>query len=482
MRIPAIGADRDDVLDRLASMKSGDLDTHGGRTWAYVYDSGREEIDEVAEQAYVSFLHENGLDPTVFPSMLRLETEVVAIAASHLGGDGEVVGNFTSGGTESCMLAVKTARDEARTGRGIDDPQIVLPETAHAAFQKAAHYFDVEAVRVPVDPATYKADPKAIESAITDRTALVVASAVSYAHGVIDPVPEIAAICRDRGVLLHVDACIGGWLLPYLDRLGADVTPFDFRVEGVTSISMDFHKYAYCPKGASVILYRDRSLRRYQLYACASWTGYTVINSTIQSTKSGGPLAAAWATLHFVGDDGYLEIARRTLTATRQLVDGIRAIGGLRVLGEPEMSLVAFTADDLDIFALADEMKTRGWYVQPQLAYGTSPANIHLSVTAASDDRVEPLLDDLSACCESVRAHPGDPQVDEFHAALGELDPDAFTDEMYAGMLAAAGLGGDAALPERMAEINGTLNALPPPLREKLLVAFLNDLYRIPQV
>jgi sphinganine-1-phosphate aldolase len=476
--LPTHGIDRDEVLDQLASYGEGDLDTHGGRTWAYVYDSGRRDADEVAVAAHAAFANANALDPTVFPSMLRLENEIVDIAAAHLGGGPEVAGNFTSGGTESCLLAVKTARDHARATRPeITRPRMVLPESAHAAFHKAAHYFDVEPVLVPVDPTTFRADVAAMADAIDDDTVLMVASAVSYPHGVVDPIPELGALAADHGCLLHVDACIGGWLLPFLRRLGADIGEFDLSVPGVTSISMDLHKYAYTPKGASVLLYRDRSLRRHQLFASASWNGYTVINATMQGTKSGGPMAAAWATLHYLGDEGYLEIARRTQEATQRLIDGVESIEGLRVLGRPEMSLLAFTSSELDLFEVVDAMKERGWYVQPQLASGSSPANIHLSVTGASLERVEELLADLAECCDRAREIVPDPQEAELLASLGGLDPDAFGPEVYASMLELAGLGGDA-LPDRMAGINRLLDALPVRLREQLILEFLNGIYR----
>ena len=490
MPLPTTGRSRDDILADLGHRRADDLDTHGGRTWAYVYDAGRADAEAVAAEALVAAMHENALDPTVFPSVLDLETDLVRIAANHLNGDEQVVGNFTSGGTESCMLAVKTARDHARATRGVGGGhtgvrgEVVLPETGHAAFRKAAHYFDLDLVDVPVDPTTFKADPEAIRAAITDRTVLVVASAPSYAHGVVDPIEAIAAVTREAGVLFHVDACIGGWLLPYYTRLGDDIPLFDFRVDGVTSISMDLHKYAYTPKGASTLLYRSRDIRRFQLFASASWTGYTMINTTFQSTKSAGPLAGAWATLQAFGDDGYLEAARATRDATRALVAGIREIDGLDILGEPEMSLVAIVATPRDsdgrtpdLFVLADEMKHRDWYVQPQLRYGSSPANIHLTATATSLDRVDELLADLRDAVEAAATHERDPDFQQLLDGLGALDPDAFTEEMYAGMLGAVGLGEGASLPDDMAEINAVLDALPPVLREQLLLAFLNDLY-----
>ena len=489
MPLPAHGRSRDEILADLGARRADDLDTHGGRTWAYVYDAGRADAEQVAAEALVAAMHENALDPTVFPSVLDLETDLVRIAADHLHGDAEVVGNVTSGGTESCMLAVKAARDHARATRGVGGGttgvrgEVVLPETGHAAFRKAAHYFDLDLVDVPVDPTTFRADPATIRDAITDRTVLVVASAPSYAHGVIDPIEAIAAVCREAGVLFHVDACIGGWLLPYVERLGDRIPPWDFRVDGVTSISMDLHKYAYTPKGASTLLYRSRDLRRHQLFASAGWTGYTMINTTFQSTKSAGPLAGAWATLQAFGDDGYLEAARATRDATHRIIDGIAGIDGLAVLGEPEMSLVAFVATPMadgrtpDLFVLADEMKRRDWYVQPQLSYGSSPANIHLTATATSLGRVDELLDDLAKAVDVAAAHERDPAFQQLLDGLAGLEPDAFTEEMYAGMLGAVGLGDGASLPDEMAEINTILDALPPALRERLLLAFLNDLY-----
>jgi sphinganine-1-phosphate aldolase len=475
--LPVQGLPEDELFARLERFREHDLATRGGRTWAYVYDTGRAAIDRVAERAYVAFLHENGLDPTVFPSLLGLENEVVAIALAHLGGGPEGVGSFTSGGTESCMLAIKAARDHARSRRTIGRGNLVLPCTAHAAFHKAARYFDLDTRVVDVDPTTFKADVEAVAAAIDDDTVAIVGSAPSYAHGVVDPIEALGALAQERDVWLHVDACVGGWLLPYLRRLGHDVAPFDLSVPGVTSLSVDLHKYAYCPKGASLVLYRDREARRHQLFACAEWTGYTVINPTIQSSKSGGALAAAWATLHHVGDEGYLDIARRTHEATQRLVAGIEAIDGLEVLGAPEMSMVAARAEGFDVFPVIDLMKDRRWYVQPQLSFGPSPANVHFSVTATSLEVVEPMLADLADCVEEARQAPADPGRAELLGALRGLDPDAFTPEMYAQMLAMAGLGGGGALPERMADINAIMDALPPALKEQLLVAFLNDLF-----
>ncbi len=479
MKLPEKGVSREELFARLEAYAARDLDTHGGRTWAYVYDSGRREIEEVAEAAYIKFLWRNALDPTAFPSCVQLENELSAIAAEHLNGGPECVGSFTSGGTESCMLAVKTARDYFRAVKPeITEPEMILPVTAHAAFHKAAHYLGVKKVLVPVDEQTFKADPAAVEAAVTPNTILIVGSAVSYAHGVIDPIAELGRIALEHDLLFHVDACVGGWLLPYFKRLGAPVTDFDFSVPGVSSISMDWHKYAYCPKGASIVLYRNKELRRHQFFACAQWTGYTVINSTIQSSKGGGPVAAAWATINFVGDDGYLEIARRSLEATERIVAAIEEIPELRLLGRPEFCLIAFTSDEVSVFNIIDEMKERAWYVQPQLGFSGSKENIHLSVSAVSLERTEEMLADLRECVALAKERPSEGAAEMLQGVLADLEPGRLDAETLSRMLALAGIQ-DGTLPERMAEINEILNSLPPELKERLLIEFFNDLFHL---
>ncbi len=466
-----------EIFERMEAYRAGDMSWRDGRTWAYIYDPGP-EAEEVIKQAYMMFLSENALDPTVFPSVLRFENELVAMASAHLNGDDEVVGNFTSGGTESIMLAVKTARDYFRARRPeIREPEIILPVTAHAAFQKAAHYLCLKPVLVPVDPATYKADPEAVRQAITPNTVLLVGSAVSYAHGVVDPIRELGQIALEHDLLLHVDACMGGFLLPYFRRLGAPVPDFDFSVPGVTSISMDLHKYAFAAKGASVVLYRNKELRKYQIYTCAQWTGYTVVNPTVQSSKSAGPLAAAWALLNFIGDDGYLEIARQVLDAARRIADAIDEMEDLRLLGRPEMNLVAFTSDAVSVFHIIDEMKARAWYVQPQLEFHGSKENIHLSINPASVKWVDALLADLRVCVEKARTLESGKVAEVVRNAFSSIDPASFTEETLSQMLGMVGIQGTA-LPERMAEINEILNALPVQLREKLVTEFMNELLK----
>lgn len=480
--IPSTGRDADDIFATLDDYRRGDLDTKGGRTWAYVYDAGRgSEIFDIAERAYLAFLHENALDPTVFPSLLQIENDVVAMAASHLRAPESVAGNFTTGGTESIMMALKAARDWAREHRPhITQPEMVLPVTAHAAFHKAANYFGIKAVTTPVSHETWRADPAAVEDAITPDTILLVGSAVSYAHGVVDPIAELGELAQRRELLFHVDSCIGGFILPYFRRLGAPVADFDFAVPGVTSMSMDLHKYAYTPKGASVVLYRDAELRRHQLFAFAAWTGYTVINTTFQSTKSGGALAAAWAVMNHLGDDGYLDIARRTLDATRAIIAGIEAIPELEVMGAPDANLVAITSDAVNVFDVVDEMRELRWYVQPQLGFAGSRENIHLSVGGSSLPLVPALMADFRqaiAAAAQSGSTVADPALAEM---LAGIDPTTLDASTFDALLAGAGLSdesGEMDVPSRTAGINAILNQCPAPLAERLLIEFFNRLY-----
>lgn len=466
----------DEIRTRLTAVQAGDLPVHGGRTLAYVYDGGLAEVDALAREAVAAFAGSNGLDPTAFPSLLAMENDLVAFARALVDGPDTMVGTLTSGGTESCLLAVQGARD-ARPG--VERPSIVVADTVHAAFHKAAHYFGVDARVVPAGP-DHRADAAAMAAAIDESTVLVVASAPSYAHGVVDPVTEIAAAASARGVRCHVDACIGGWVLPYAARLGRAVTPWTFAVEGVTSISTDLHKYAYAPKGASLLLHRTPELRRPQYFAHAGWPGYTMLNATLQSTRSGGPVAGAWATVQAIGHDGYLDLVRRALEATDAIAAGIDALDGLDLVASPDSTLVAATAETgLDVFTVCDEMAERSWFVQPQLSYDDQPPSLHLAVSATTDP-----VGFLAALGESVAAAraagpvPVDPGVADL---LRTLDPATLGDAEFDLLLAAGGLagdGGELGLPERMAPVNALLDVAPPRLREAVLVAFLDRLAR----
>ncbi|MFN8029498.1 MAG: aminotransferase class V-fold PLP-dependent enzyme [Dermatophilaceae bacterium] len=458
----------DEVLARLRALRANDVPTHGGRTLSYVYDSGLADADTLGRHALADFGGTNGLDPTAFPSLLAMENDLVAFAGDLLDAESGCAGTVTSGGTESILLAVKAARDAS----AVVSPAMVLPATAHAAFHKAAHYFGVRPVVVDVDPVTFRADPDAMRAAVDDSTVLLVGSAPSYAHGVIDPIAAIAAIGADRGIRVHVDACIGGWVLPFLP----DVAPWTFAVPGVTSISVDLHKYGYSPKGVSILLHRNAELRRSQFFATADWPGYTMLNTTIQSTKSGGPLAAAWAVAAFLGREGYADLAR---TARQASLDVAAGVTGLRPLVAPDSTLLALVAsDDFDVYTVADEMAARGWLVQPQLPYRGGPASLHLSLCAATAPLVPELLGALADSVAVARA-AGPVALDPgLVAVVAALDPSGLDAAAFDGILAMAGMSGGAQLPERMAMINALLGEASSQLREALLLAFLDRLTR----
>lgn len=479
--LPAKGVPGDQILAELQQLRSADLPTHGGRLFAYVYDPALDGLDELARAAHAISAHVNGLDPTAFPSLLAMENALVGAAAGLLGGDERTVGSVTSGGTESLILAVKAARDSRPD---VTAPRLVVPSTAHAAFAKAAHYLRVALDVVPVG-ADLRAGPAALAEAIGPDTVLVAASAPSYAHGVVDPIPAIAAVCAERGVRFHVDACFGGWVLPYLRRLGAGLPAFDFSVPGVTSISVDLHKYAYAPKGVSILLHRDEALRLPQYFAYAGWPGYTMINPIISSTRSGGPIAAALATLRHIGDAGYLELAAETREAVTLLADAVTATPGLRLAAPPETTVVCLTSDAapataaptaVDLFVLADELAARGWHTQPQMAYAGMPPTIHLTVTASVRATAPGFAADLADAVAAARAAGPVALPAPLLEAAATLTPEQITPGLIAGLAETLGLGGGDF--SRMAAVNTLLNAAPPALREALLTCFLSLLQR----
>jgi len=471
-----------DVITQLEALRVGDLPTHGGRTLAYVYDSGLAEADALGKQALAMYASANGLDPTAFPSLLAMEKYLIGFARDLFHAPETTVGTVTSGGTESILLAVQAARDAHHE---ITKPVMVVPTTIHAAFHKAAHYFGVECVMVDVDTETKKADVDAMTAALdaySDRVVLMAASTPSYAHGVIDPIGPLGAEAAHRGIRFHVDACIGGWVLPFLDQIAGPGDPWDFAVEGVTSMSADLHKYAYTPKGASLLLHRTPELRKSQFFASADWPGYTMLNSTTQSTKSGGPLAAAYAVVNYIGRDGYLALTRKTLDGVARLVTGIEDQPHLELVVRPESTLVTLTSDETcDVFTISDEMLERGWFVQPQMRFRDMDASLHLTVCAATADSIPEFL---AALGESVNAAVASGPIEvppELAAAAKAIDPATLDDDAFDGLLLLAGLGGEGGevtAPKQMAPVNALLDVAPPALREALLIAFLDRLSR----
>lgn len=391
-RLPA------EVLAEMEARRAHDLAWRDGRVFSLVF-AADPATQQLAHDAYNLFMSENALNPGAFPSLRRFEAEVVGMTAALLGGDAATAGNMTSGGTESLLLAVLSAREWARRHRpNLTRPNAVLPLSAHPAFDKAGHYFGVEIIRAPLGR-DYRADVAAMRAAVTPETILLVGSAPSYPHGVIDPIEELAALAREYDLLLHVDACMGGFLLPFARRLNYPIPPFDFGVPGVTSISADLHKYGYAAKGASVILYRDKALRRGQYFAVTEWPGGIYASPSMLGTRPGGAIAAAWAVMQHLGEEGYTRLVKEVMESAERIKQGVRAIDGLHLIGDPPASLLAIAADRLDIYQVADEMSARSWHLDRQ----HKPACLHLTVNYAHVGQAEAFLRDLGASVEAVR-------------------------------------------------------------------------------
>lgn len=401
--IPPAGRAADELLAEMAERKAADTDWRGGRVFSLVYHAGADH-ERLLERAHAMYASANLLNPMAFPSLRRMEAEVTQMAASLFHGPATTVGTVTSGGTESILCAVATYREHARRKRPwIRRPVIVAPRTIHPAFDKAAHLFGVYLRKVDVDD-DQRVIPAAVERAIGSRTIAVVVSAPQYPHGSIDPVEEVGAIAARHQLPLHVDACVGGFVLPWIERLGRSVPAWDFRVPAVTSISADLHKYAYAGKGASTLLWRSMSWMRDQFFIATDFPGGVYASPTMIGTRPGGPVAAAWAALHGLGENGYLHLTRAALDAADRLRAGIAAIPGLRLLGRADATIVAWgaTADGPDVYAVADGLERRGWSVDRT----QHPAGVHLTCTANHAPVVTDYLRDLRAAVDEVRADP----------------------------------------------------------------------------
>ncbi len=411
MKIPEKGQDPESVLASMQDMRKQDADWRAGKTFSLVYFLDDEHTD-LLKQAYTMFFSENGLSPMAFPSLRRFETEVISMVVDMLGGGPGAIGSMTSGGTESILMAVKAARQWAKANKpDIAKPEVILPITVHPAFEKAMHYFDLQPVHIPVGE-DFRANVEEARKAVNKNTILMVGSSPSYPHGVIDPIEELASIAADNGILFHVDACLGGFLLPWLKKLGYPIPPFDLSVEGVTSMSADIHKYGFASKGASCVLYRDEELRKHQYFAYTQWPGGLYASPSATGTRPGGAIAAAWATLKHMGQDGYLATAKNIMNITERFKKGIEQIDGLRILGNPDMSVFAFTTDKGDIFALGDELENQGWHLDRQ------PGALHMMITPVHENVVDEFLSDLGSAAKKV-ASSSDGEVSGMAAMYG---------------------------------------------------------------
>ena len=395
---------KDEVMAALLGKRAGDARWQDGRTFGMVFDGGG-SVHEVAEAAAVAFLHDNALNTKAFPSLAEIQAEVVGMCADLFNATPGVAGFMTSGGTESILMSVKAARERGIAERGVTEPEMVVAESAHAAFHKGGYYFGVKVNKTKVRD-DWRADIDAMAAAVNENTVLVVGSAPQYPQGVIDPIPDLAALAADVGASFHTDACMGGFVLPFMERLGHDVAPWDFRVEGVTTISADIHKLGYAPKGASVILHRDKQLRSYQTFVFDDWLGGFYGSPNMQGSRSGMPMATAWAVMRHLGIDGYVERTKETIATCQRMVDAIRAIDGLRVLGEPEAQIVAMASDDpsLDIFAIGDALHAHGWHLDRQ----GPPDSLHATVSAGNAPVIAEFIADLRTTVAQVRGTTAD--------------------------------------------------------------------------
>ena len=402
-KIPAEGRDRAEILREMEEIRAREESAwKDGFVSGGVYHGDEEHI-EFLNQVYALNSQSNPLHADVWPSATKFEAEIVAMTADMLNGaDQQACGTVSSGGTESIMLAMKTYRDWARDKKGITKPEMIAPITAHAAFDKASQYFNIKTVHIPVD-SNFRADVDAARKAVSRNTVVIVGSAPSFPHGAIDPIEELSELAREHQIGFHTDACLGGFILPWAEKLGYKVPKFDFRLPGVTSISVDTHKYGYAAKGTSVILYRGQELRHYQYYTTSDWPGGLYFSPTFAGSRAGALSAACWAAMTSIGAQGYLDAARKILATADAIKQGIGQIPELRILGEP-LFVVAFASDTLNIYKVLDQMTRRKWSLNGL----HKPSCMHLCITLRHTQPgvAERFIEDLKKSVAYVKAHP----------------------------------------------------------------------------
>jgi sphinganine-1-phosphate aldolase len=402
-QIPAVGRDHVDILRDMESMRALE-ESHwkDGFISGAVYHGDQEHIDFL-NQVYAINSQSNPLHADVWPSANKFESEIVAMTGNMLGGEGQdVCGTLSSGGTESIMLAMKTYRDWAREKKGITKPEMIVPITAHAAFDKASQYFNIKTVHIPVDE-NFRADVNAAKKAITANTIVIVGSAPSFPHGAIDPIAELSELARQHKVGFHTDACLGGFVLPWAEKLGYPVPPFDFRLPGVTSMSADTHKYGYAAKGTSVVLYRGQELRHFQYYTSTEWPGGLYFSPTFAGSRPGALSAACWAAMTAIGAEGYLSATKKILETAAAIKKGVNEIPELHVLGDP-LFVVSFASESINVYKVLDYMSHKKWSLNGL----HKPTCVHLCVTLRHTQPgvAERFLADLHEAVEHVKAHP----------------------------------------------------------------------------
>ncbi|MEO1568708.1 MAG: aspartate aminotransferase family protein [Pseudomonadota bacterium] len=406
--MPERGRNWDTIRDEMMQRGAGDAKWRDGKTAVYVFNAG-EDVAQVQKDAYAAFMSENGLGPLAFPSLARMEQDVIQMALGLLHGPVGATGAMTSGGTDSITMAIKTARDFARAnGQARDRANIVLAQSAHLAFDKASHLMDIEVRRIPLKTdGSYQADPIAMGDACDGDTVMMVGSAPNFPHGIIDPIAALGDVAEARGVWLHVDACVGGYFAPFARMNGVPVPPFDFEVPAVKSISADLHKYGYAAKGASTVLFRSEALYAHMPFDMKQWSGAPMKTPTLAGTRPGGAIAAAWAVMNYLGVDGYRRLQGKVCETRERLEAGVRALG-FEVLGTPMLGLVAFRHPDHHSFAIYGEIYRRGWFT----SVTKEPPSLHLMLSPKHADVIDDYLTDLAASVEAVAAGTDGPKVE----------------------------------------------------------------------
>ncbi|MDZ4370090.1 MAG: pyridoxal-dependent decarboxylase [Phenylobacterium sp.] len=395
--LPANGTSWPDLKTRMEAYAGGDVRWRDGKTAVYVFNAGP-EVERVQKEAYALFMSENGLGPAAFPSLKRMEEEIVGFGLSLLHGPDDAAGVTTSGGTDSITMAVKAARDFARKARGVTGPlNVVLPRSAHPAFDKACMVMEIEVRRTALTD--YLADPAAMAAAADDATIMIVGSAPNFPYGLIDPIMALSDLAVARDLWLHVDACVGGYIAPFVRMNGADIPPFDFALPGVRSMSADLHKYGYCAKGASTVFFRSAELMKFMTFDFRDWPGGRMVTPTLAGTRPGGAISAAWAVMNFLGVAGYRE-KQGQVTAAREAIEaGVRKLG-FTVLGQPKLGLIAFTHDEVDCLAVWAKLRERGWFT----SITTEPRSLHLMLSPFHAQIADQYLADLAWAVEGLKA------------------------------------------------------------------------------
>jgi glutamate/tyrosine decarboxylase-like PLP-dependent enzyme len=397
-QMPTTGTNWNDLQEEMLRRGSHDAKWREGKTAVYVFNAGP-DVTQVQKEAYTMYMSENGLGPLAFPSLKQMEDEVVGMGLWLLHGNDDSTGSITSGGTDSITMAVKAARDFAIANKNVTGtPNIVAPWSAHPAFDKAAKLMSLEIRRLPLQE-DFLADAAAMSDAIDSNTIMMVGSAPSFPYGLIDPIEELGEVAVNKDIWLHVDACVGGYIAPFVRMNGADIPAFDFEVPGVMSMSADLHKYGYCAKGASTVLFRNEELHQYMVFDCDNWPGGRMITPTLAGTRPGGAISAAWAVMNYVGVEGYCKKHKLVTDARETIETGVKALG-FEVLGNPQLGITAFSHPEVDVFAIYKQMYKKGWFT----SLTTEPKALHLMLSPFHMEVTDVYLNDLESSLGIVKA------------------------------------------------------------------------------